>query len=655
MNIKSIHVYSHDGRRRDLEFQTSGLNIITGRSSTGKSALSEIVEYCMGQSDCNVPEGVIRDKVSWFAVLYQFPEEQVLIAKPAPHAGGGSCSVAMQRRGQNVEVPDFKELITNTDDIAVISLLSHLVGIPENRTAVPMESSRASFEATIQHAYYYLFQKQGLVTNKDQLFYRQNEQFQPQAIRDTLPILLGVSSNDRYELDAKLRLAQRDLRINAKQLEQAREAIDTSEQKGLSLLAEARSVGITARLTGTENKDEIIALLRQALGWKPQSLPEDASDDVSRLEERIADLRQQRRDLQSRTDRAKQFAKQANGFQSEATEQRDRLLSIGALPKNPSTGEWQWPFAEKNLGLDSPIATVLLKEVASLDVELGIVAGQRPRLDSYLADLESQIREATDQIRAAEEQLAAAVATNELVNAMGNRNNAAARVVGRISLFIEDLLPNSELAALERQQEKLRLRVAELERRIGDDSSRDRLASILNNIAGYISQFIRELKAEFSPFPVRIDFTNLTIVFDRPERSVPIGRTGGGENHLAYHLATLLAIHLFAVNSHRPLPRFLMIDQPTQVYFPSEQIYKDADGSIQKTEEDADLAAVRSLFAWLRKFCEELAPGFQIIVTEHANLRDDWFQKALIEEPWAKPPALVPSDWPDETPSMPAE
>jgi hypothetical protein len=91
-----------------------------------------------------------------------------------------------------------------------------------------------------------------------------------------------------------------------------------------------------------------------------------------------------------------------------------------------------------------------------------------------------------------------------------------------------------------------------------------------------------------------------------------------------------------------------MIDQPTQVYFPSEQVYKEADGSIQKTEEDADLAAVRRLFAWLRKFTEELAPGFQIIVTEHANLRDDWFQAALIEKPWSKPPALVPDNWPYE-------
>ncbi|HHS9796923.1 TPA: hypothetical protein ACTW4K_005259, partial [Klebsiella quasipneumoniae subsp. similipneumoniae] len=62
MKIKSIHVYSHDGQRRDLHFKVNGLNVITGRSSTGKSALSEIIEYCMGRSTFNVPEGIIRDK-----------------------------------------------------------------------------------------------------------------------------------------------------------------------------------------------------------------------------------------------------------------------------------------------------------------------------------------------------------------------------------------------------------------------------------------------------------------------------------------------------------------------------------------------------------------------------------------------------------------
>jgi len=106
-------------------------------------------------------------------------------------------------------------------------------------------------------------------------------------------------------------------------------------------------------------------------------------------------------------------------------------------------------------------------------------------------------------------------------------------------------------------------------------------------------------------------------------------------------------LHLFAAQNNRPIPRFLLIDQPTQVYFPSEQIYRDADGSVQKTEKDADLDAVRRLFELLLKFTQEDVPGFQLIVTEHANLRERWFQDALVEEPWTKPPALVPADWQD--------
>jgi hypothetical protein len=258
MKIKSIHIYSHDGQRRDLQFRLDGINIITGRSSTGKSALSEIIEYCMGRSTFNVPEGVIRDKVAWFAVIYQFSQEQVLIAKPTPNAGNSSGSTVMLRRGAQLAVPIFEELKVSSDDDAVVALLSRLLGIPENKTDVAIEHSRASYDANIKHTYYYLFQKQGIVANKDQLLYRQNEQFQPQAIRDTLPILLGVSSTLRYELEGKLRTAQRDLRLNAKLLEQARDAIDTSQQKGIGLFSEAKTVGIITQADQNVGADSVV-------------------------------------------------------------------------------------------------------------------------------------------------------------------------------------------------------------------------------------------------------------------------------------------------------------------------------------------------------------------------------------------------------------
>jgi hypothetical protein len=645
LKIKSIHIYSHDGRRRDLAFHLIGLNVITGRSSTGKSALSEILEYLMGRSTFNIPEGVIRDRVSWFAVIYQFAGGQVLIAKPTPSDGRASCSLAMVRRGAQLDVPVFAELAVNDDDDGVETLLSRLLGIPENVTDVPLSSSRESYEANIKHTHYYLFQKQGIVANKDQLFYRQNEQFQPQAIKDTLPILLGISSRDKYELESRLRGVQRDIRLNGKQLEQARTAVATSDEKALGLLSEARAVGIP--LPDVGEAGSWIEVLRSVLAWEPASVPEDDGLRVSAIENDLVSLREQRREVQQRIDAAINYAKRSEGFETEAWEQKDRLTSIKLLPKNPATGEWQWPFAEANLGMETPLAAALIAELTSLEREMAAVVGERPALDEYLAAQRQEIQGIGDQIRNKEVELSAAITSSEIIAQMGNRNNAASRVVGRVSLFLEGLVPDEELARLEREDRRLKLRANDLERQIGADDSRERLVSTLNSIAMHMSGYIAALGGEFGQFPARLDLHNLTVAIDRPGRPIYMPRTGGGENHLAYHLAALLALHRYSANNNQPIPRFLLIDQPTQVYFPSEAVYKAADGSVETTETDADLEAVRRLFELLRRFTEEDAPGFQIIVTEHANLRDTWFQTALVERPWTKPPALVPEDWPD--------
>ncbi|GMO27113.1 DUF3732 domain-containing protein [Bradyrhizobium sp. TM233] len=645
MKIASIHIYSHDGRRRDLPFH-DGLNVITGRSSTGKSALSDIIEYCMGRSTFNIPEGVIRDRVAWFAVIYQFKSDQVLVAKPSPGPGRSSCSTAMVRRGATIQAPAFEEVAVNDDDDGVERLLSQLLGIPENTTDVPVESSRESYDANIKHTYYYLFQKQTIVANKDQLFYRQNEPFQPQAIKDTLPILLGVSSRERFQLESLLRAAQRELRLNAKLLEHARDAIDNSEERAIGLLSEARAVGIVP--TEGVAEETVIGLLRHALAWKPAPVPEDDGQRVTTIENELIGLREQRREAQRRIDAAQQYAKRAEGFQTEASEQRDRLTSIKALPYKKATGEWQWPFAAANLSLEGPIADVLLAELESLDREMTAVVGERPALDAYLDDQRREALRIGDQIRNKEVELSSAIAASEVIAEMGNRNNAASRVVGRISLFLENLIPNTELTRLEAEERRLKSKVEDLEKRIGDNDADERLASTLNNISMHMSGYIGDLGGEFGQFPARLDLHHLTVVIDRPSRPIYMNRTGGGENHLAYHLSALLALHRFATNNGQSLPNFLLIDQPTQVYFPSEAVYAEAAGSIERTERDADLEAVRRLFELLLRFVQKDAPGFQVIVTEHANLRDDWFQKSLVEEPWAKPPALVPDDWPDE-------
>lgn len=645
MKIKSLHIYSDDGRRRDVTFH-DGLNIVTGQSSTGKSALSEIIEFCMGRSTFNVPEGVIRDKVRWYAVIYRFLGEEVLIAKPAPAPGALSSSSVMVWRGAEVNPPAFDELIVNDNDGGVVALLSSLLGIPENATDVPLESSRESYDANIKHTYYYLFQKQTIVANKDQLFYRQNEDHQPQAIKDTLPILLGVSGRDKFTLQSRLRTANRDLRLNAKLVTQAQDAIDNSEQRAIGLLSEARAVGISIR---ADSGVDVVDLLRQAMDWQPQSIPDEDGDRVSIIESELSDIRERRREAQRQIESAQLFARQASGFEGEIVEQRDRLASIKALPFNKATGDWQWPFAPANLALETPIATAMLAKLENLDRELEAVTGERPALEAYLLAQQKDVAALSEQIRGKELELSSAIASNETIAQMGSRNNAAARVVGRVSLFLENLVTDEELNRLMAEQRRLRAVIADLEGRLGADDSESRLVATLSNIAMHMSSYIKDLNGEFNEFPARLELHNLTVVIDRPGRPVYMNKSGGGASHLAYHLAALLSLHRFAADYKQPLPRFLVIDQPTQVYFPSEKAYKAAGGSVEQTEQqqDADLNAVRRLFEVLYKYATKDVPGFQLIVTEHANLRDGWFQDALVEEPWTKPPALVPDDWPD--------
>ena len=597
----------------------------------------------MGRSTFNVPVGVIQDHVAWYGVIYQFDGEQVFIGKPAPKDGARSCSTAMVRRGEIVDAPSFDELAINDDDTGVEVLLSRLLGIPENLTDVADDHTRASFDANIKHTYYYLFQKQGFVTSKDQLLYRQNEDYQPQAIKDTFPVLFGVTSHDRFMLEAELRELQRNLRLIQKLLGQASQEKDAFAEKTMSLLAEARSVGITSESRGGL-EEATLGKLRRAAEWRPTPLPDDDGLLITRLEGELAQLRDDRLHVRRSIDSAKKYASRADEFEHEASEQRERLASIKLLPRNQN-GEWQWPFAEENLQLDGPIAEALISELTSLDNEMSVLTTERPQLEAYLVEQERSIADLTESIQLKEAELAAAIATSELVAEMGSQNNAAAKVVGRISLFLENIVSDERLVELQDEVARHSRQIKAIEDKIGLDEQADRLTSVLNGVSANISAYVSALGGEFGAIPTRFDLSRLTLVFDRPDRPIYMSQTGGGENHLSYHLGALLSLHRFAASGNHPIPRFLMIDQPTQVYFPSETTYKAVGGSVESTEKDADMEAVRRLFQVLYDFVEREVPGFQIIVTEHANLRDQQYQDALVEEPWTKPPALVPEDW----------
>lgn len=92
----------------------------------------------------------------------------------------------------------------------------------------------------------------------------------------------------------------------------------------------------------------------------------------------------------------------------------------------------------------------------------------------------------------------------------------------------------------------------------------------------------------------------------------------------------------------RPVPHFLFLDQPSQVYFPAD---KDVDGSTALLPDD-DRHEVSEMFRLIFDAVKEVTPWFQVIMTEHADLSDDWYREAVVEK-WRGGLKLVPEDWPD--------
>jgi hypothetical protein len=138
-------------------------------------------------------------------------------------------------------------------------------------------------------------------------------------------------------------------------------------------------------------------------------------------------------------------------------------------------------------------------------------------------------------------------------------------------------------------------------------------------------EMAKSLSLERSGSALALDIKHLTIVREalngRPER---LSEIGGGANHVGYHLCALFALHWFFLTRNRPIPSFLFIDQPSQVYFPEE-----ASSQNGKSERQTDWTAVRNLYTMIFRTAEELEGQLQIIVMDHAFFLDEEFRGAV--------------------------
>src|SRR5205807_7915060 len=111
--------------------------------------------------------------------------------------------------------------------------------------------SRPPLQTNISHARFLLYQPQSRIADRNLMFYRQEEPFIPQAIKDTLPYFLGACGDDQYDRLQQLRRLRRELRMLERRLVDEQALRGRDETRARSLLAEAENAGLLPSGTAT--------------------------------------------------------------------------------------------------------------------------------------------------------------------------------------------------------------------------------------------------------------------------------------------------------------------------------------------------------------------------------------------------------------------
>jgi hypothetical protein len=645
IQILDIVLYSHDGRRREVNLRPGAVNVITGASKTGKSALIDIVDYCFGSGNCRVPQGIIRTAVSWFAVRIQLAIGQALIARRCPRRGVDSSQECFIKVGADIQLPDASGLRSNTNAQGLISLLNEWCGIMENIHEPTPTETRLPLTATIRHALMLCFQAQDEIIRRDQLFHRSSDPFMAQALQDVLPYFLGAVGDDfirkRHELRA-LREKLRTLRRRIAELDALR---GVGISKAASLLAQARDTGLTKATP--ENWDDIVFALRR-VAEQPLAAFEPSQSNVpefTRLSEERNVLRSEETTLLNQLDALRAFNHDEKGFSKEADEQRARLSTIGIF--EGSEPSQTCPLCAHSLAESTEVPGVseINQSLTAMSARLDSINRAAPRMEKELAELDDKLATVRRKLSQNRSNMEAIRGANDRLASMQDEATRVAHIMGRISLYLESVpkLPSADL--LQRGIEDLENQSIILESDLSDESIRDKVEFVISLLGINMTAWARELQLEHSRHPLRFNLKKLTIVADTPDGPLPMERMGSGENWVGYHLIGHLALHNWFAEHKRPVPRFLFLDQPSQVYFPAE---KDTDGTIDSLENE-DREALKRMFRLIFDVVKQLSPQFQVVITEHADLKEDWYDDAVVQR-WRGGAKLVPDDWGPENP-----
>ena len=619
-----------------VEFK-DGVNIVTGRSSTGKSALIEIFDYCFGSSDFTVPVGVITENAKLYFTVVQVENTALILARrpDSKHAFvreefdlemvKSLDWATMTYFGSGVFYPlrDFLKILQRYFNIAVTD-------VDEDLDERERRNKRAS-TPSIRSFASYMLQHQNLIANKHAIFYRFDQKEKREQAIDHAKIFFGFV-DQRYfmlkqrenELEALIRRiarsipkAEHEIKIKRKRLEEA--VFDYVSASGRPLEIDIEQAMIapqiqldklrSTKVRFASDSDEHVKLMQAEQGKK------------ATLTGELRDRQLELAEIDSSLSYAQKYADYRSGI---------------VVPSSANISHASCPFCDSETDLVEVSANDLTDAIHWLNSELARSSYRNSALDELRAVKLKEVDEARTLLKECNtriERLSNQIEDLKKVRSQYELSVGAKMQIETVLQEIVDLKKPAGDLDLQQLEKDLKEVIAELK---GNYDIESKLRKAENRIAYWMKHYSEHFDFEKSYRPINLKFSLETfdLWHQTEDRRVYLRAMGSGANWLACHLVLFLSLQRYSceLRGKSSVPSILFFDQPSQVYFPSildgdkqfvPEVLAAKDTSRNGRPVDEDMRAVTNMFDQLVIFCKQTQDDTgimpQVIVTDHAD------------------------------------
>jgi len=291
--IREIAIFDRDGEKRGVDNLKEGLNIITGDSQTGKSALLEIVDYCLLSSRSTIPRGKITEFADLFAIVLELDDKYMVLGRPASKVNSSKLYFKLESSESAIEnlQKSYFDTISLVPRNRLKTEFGRFLGFDVTDTTIrdsPFQNKEG--KASFRNMMSYLFQHQSLIANKHAIFYRFDNRDVRERIVNEFPIFMGWVGGEYYALNRELSEKERNLRRIKRETEDIKENRVNLKLKLSKYLEDYYKI-IGIPFFQPESLNEMVELAR--------NLPEfdDKSYITEDFEGRLIELSQERNKL----------------------------------------------------------------------------------------------------------------------------------------------------------------------------------------------------------------------------------------------------------------------------------------------------------------------------------------------------------------------